>query len=175
MSMGRAKNPTATLAATLVTLRGARADDPRSQRAAIDEASRELEAALVAKPNFSKAEAADLLQVSAPTLEKWVSAGQLPVQQVPEYKRERIPAKPLLELAGEVKELRRMGRKRGLLAEAMSRLEQEDPRWREQFEELYGAALSGDPDGEFVSAAPGPDWDPEDEWDPNVLDFAQDD
>lgn len=42
------------------------------------------------------------------------------------YKRDRIPAHALLVLAREVKQLRRQGRERGLLVEALSRLEQKD-------------------------------------------------
>jgi hypothetical protein len=71
----------------------------------------------------------------------------------------------LLVLAGEVKDLRRSGRQRGLLVQALSRLEQEDPRWREEFERLYGPGLrsgGGGDDGEYVSAAPGADFGRED-------------
>jgi isochorismate hydrolase len=52
-----------------------------------------------------------------------------------------VPARPLLELAAQVKQLRRTGRHRGLLVEALSRLEQEDPGWRAEFERLYGPGL----------------------------------
>jgi hypothetical protein len=44
-------------------------------------------------------------------------------------------------------------------------LEQEDPEWRAEFERLYGPGLGSgghDDDGEYVSAAPGPDFGPED-------------
>jgi DNA-binding transcriptional MerR regulator len=160
--MGRGRNPTETLARTFVTLRGAKVDDPAALRAAVESATAELEQALAEREHFSKAEAASLLEVSAPTLDKWVAMGLLPVVRVPEYKRERVPARALLALAGEVKELRRLGRKRGLLAEAVSRLEQEDPAFRERFDELYGPALRRTEDAEYVSAAPGPDWDPDD-------------
>lgn len=161
--MARGKNPTETIAKTFVTLRGAKPDDHAALRAAVESATAELEAALDEREHFSKAEAAGLLEVSAPTLDKWVAMGLLPVVRVSEYKRDRVPARALLALAGEVKELRRMGRKRGLLAEALSRLEQEDPAFRERFEVLYGAGLRSDEDDEFVSAAPGPDWDPDDD------------
>jgi hypothetical protein len=71
----------------------------------------------------------------------------------------------LLALAAQVKQLRRSGRHRGLLVEALSRLEQEDPGWRAEFERLYGPDLGSGAsggDGEYVSAAPGPDFGPED-------------
>jgi DNA-binding transcriptional regulator YiaG len=158
--MARARNPLEAAAITLVTLRGARNSDASAKDAAMLDATRELEEALAEKENFSKAEAARLLEVSAPTLEKWVAAGLLPVEQTPDYKHSRVPAKPLLELAASVRELRLMGRKRHLLVEALSRLEQEDPAWRAGFDELYGPALAAS--DEYVSAAPGPDWDAED-------------
>ncbi len=128
---------------------------------------------------YSKAQAAHLLDVSTTTLEQWIGSGLLPVVRVVGYKRDRVPPRPLLALAAQVKELRRHGRQRGLLVEALSRLEQEDPGRREEFERLYGPGLRAmwsddlvkvdldsfgpdDDDGEYVSAAPGPDFGPED-------------
>ena len=84
-------------------------------------------------PSYSKAAAAHLLDVSTTTLEKWIVQGRLPVVRVPQYKRDRVPARPLLRLAGEVRELRRLGRQRGLLVEALSHLEQQDPQWQREF------------------------------------------
>jgi len=114
---------------------------------------------------YSKAQAAHLLDVSTMTLEQWIGSGLLRAVRVVGYKRDRVPARPLLVLAPQVKELRRHGRHRGLLVEALSRLEQEDPEWRAEFERLYGPGLGSggdDDDGEYVSAAPGPDFGPED-------------
>ncbi len=77
---------------------------------------------------------------------------------------ERVPAlarvvMPDVEQHG----LRRLGHRRDLLAEAMLRLEQEEPEWRAEFEELYGRALKRPrPSEELVSAAPGDDWGAED-------------
>lgn len=127
------------------------------------EAKDELGLALSRQPHFSKTEAAALLGVSLPTLDKWVRMGLLPVQRVPEFKRDRIPTVPLVELATEIKKLRSEGRERGLLDEALSRLEQEDPDWRKEFDELYGPAFAAaEADDELVSAAPGPNWHPDD-------------
>jgi hypothetical protein len=53
-------------------------------------------------------------------------------------------------LAGEVKELRRLGRRRGLLVEALSRLELEDPQWQREFDDLYGESLRAMRDGDLV-------------------------
>jgi len=128
---------------------------------------------------YSKAQAAHLLDVSTTTLEQWIGSGLLPVVRVVGYKRDRVPPRPLLELAAQVKQLRRSGRHHGLLVEALSRLEQENPEWRAEFERLYGPGLRAmrsddlvkvdldsfgpdDDDGEYVSAAPGPDFGPED-------------
>ncbi len=161
--MGRGRGATETLASAFVTLRGVSEDDPAALREAVAEASSEIAQALEEKPHFSQAEAADLLAVSKTTLDNWINRGLLPVVETEQYKRLRVPSKPLLELAAEVKELRRMGQKRGLLAEALSRLEQEDPEWRKEFADLYGdrAEVPVDRD-DYVSAAPGKDWDPED-------------
>jgi hypothetical protein len=176
IDMARAKGtltPELAMAGALAALRRADPADPANVRAAISEATQDLENGLEGKEFYSRAAARRLLGVSTPTLAKWVRAGLLPLNSAPGYKRKMIPAGPLLELAGEVRELRRMGRNRGLLAEALSRLEQEDPRFTREFSALYGAPLAAK--DEFVSAAPGPVWDPEDESDPNALDFDQDD
>lgn len=145
-------------------LRGANPQSPDELRAVADEATSALEEALLAeRPHFSRAEAATVLEVSPPTVNKWVVQGLLPLQEVPGYKRPRVPSAALLKLASEVQGLRALGRKRGLLEEALSRLEQEDPNWREEFQSLYGAQLAAPAGkGDFVSAAPGADWDPED-------------
>ena|ERR1700728_3376703 len=131
------------------------------------------------RSTYSKAQAAHLLDVSTTTLERWIGSGLLPVVRVVGCKRDRVPVRPLLALAAQVKQLRLSGRHHGLLVEALSRLEQEDPEWRAEFERLYGPGLRAmrsddlvkvdldsfgpdDDDGEYVSAAPGPDFGPED-------------
>lgn len=161
--MGRGATTSKGRAAhALIALRGASGDEAALQ-AALEEASSDIEGILDEDPHFSQVEAADLLGVSKTTLDKWVSLGRIPLENVTGYKRPRVPAEPLVKLAAEVRTLRRKGRKRGLLVEALSRLEQEDPEFRKTFGELYG-----DAEGEsfnrvdYVSAAPGPDWDSED-------------
>ncbi len=163
--MGRDnRHSTTKLAMAFVSLRSVNPEDPTALRTAVGEAAGELEEVLAEqRPHYSKAEAAQLLEVSPPTLEHWVSSKLLPVERVRGYKRERVPARPLLRLATEVKELRRRGRQRGLLVEALSRIEQNDPEWRAEFERLYGEELGRPWSREdYVSAAPGADWDPED-------------
>ena len=153
------------MARAFVALRGANISDHDALSAAVRDAEAELEAGLAEQSTYSKAQAAHLLDVSTTTLEQWIAGGLLPVARVVGYKRDRVPARPLLALAAQVKQLRRSGRHRGLLVEALSRLEQEDPGWRAEFERLYGPDLGSGAsggDGEYVSAAPGPDFGPED-------------
>lgn len=162
--MGRGVHtPTEAAAVALVALRGADRDDPDALRQAVAEAVRELESSLQGTSHFTQSQAAALLGVSKTTLDNWVEKGLLSLQQVEGYKRPRVAAAPLLELAAEVRELRRMGQKRGLLAEALARLEREDPEWRQQFDELYGErARRPFNRDDYVSARPGSDWDPGD-------------
>lgn len=159
--MGRIKNSApAETARAFIALRSRRRDVPRDVLDLLDALEQSFERGT---PHYSKAAAASLLAVTPATLDKWVASGLVPTVTVPDYKRQRIPARALVDLASEVSELRRMGRKRGLLAEALSRLEQEDPEWRRQFDRLYGQGLAATAaDNDLVSAAPGPDWDPED-------------
>jgi len=160
--MSHVLSPTESMARAFVALRGADPDDRDALSAAVEDAAAELRAGLADRSTYSKTEAAHLLDVSSTTLEKWIDRGLLPVVQVPRYKRDRVPARALLALAGEVKQLRRDGRRRGLLVEALSRLEQEDPQWRAEFERLYRPGLVGGSDEGYVSAAPGSDFGPED-------------
>jgi hypothetical protein len=139
--MARGTTPTESMARAFVALRGANVSDHNALSAAVRDAEAELEAGLAEQSTYSKAQAAQLLDVSTTTLEQWIGSGLLPVVRIERYKRDRVPARPLLELAAQVKQLRRTGRHRGLLVEALSRLEQEDPGWRAEFERLYGPGL----------------------------------
>lgn len=142
------------MATALAGLRRARPNDPET-REAIDEVVDKLSEAL--DDTFSKAEAARLLEVSSPTLDAWIARGLLPVVQTPRYKRERIPADALVDVIAEVKELRRMGRKRGLLAEAIARLEDES----DEVRNLRKRASRSFDRSKYMPAVPE-DWDPED-------------
>jgi hypothetical protein len=159
--VGRIRNSApAETARAFIALRSRRRDVPRDVLDLLDALEHSFERAT---PHYSKADAASLLAVTPATLDKWVASGLVPTVTVPDYKRQRIPARALVDLATEVTELRRLGRKRGLLAEALSRLEQEDPEWRRQFDRLYGPGLAATAaDDDPVSAAPGADWDPGD-------------
>jgi len=116
----------------------------------------------LAGETFSKAETAEKLGVSTTTVDTWIARKLLPTDSVVGMKRERVPSLAVVKLAAEIDELRADGRERGLLVEALTRLEAEDPRWHEQFKELYGHARLPFVRNDYVSAAPGADWDPED-------------
>ncbi|HEY2537305.1 MAG TPA: hypothetical protein VGI24_10025 [Solirubrobacteraceae bacterium] len=88
--------------------------------------------------------------MSVNTLDKWIARGRVPVVEVEGYQRTRIPTEPLLALASEVSELKRMGVSRALLAQAIGRLEQEDPQWRREFDELYRESLDAMERGDLV-------------------------
>jgi hypothetical protein len=148
--MSRVLSPTESMARAFVALRGADHADRDALSTAVQDAAEELQAGLADRSTYSKTEAAHLLDVSSTTLEKWIARGLIPVIQVPRYKRDRVPARALLVLAGEIKQLRRQGRHRGLLVEALSRLEQEDPRWQHEFDDLYGEGLCAMQRGDLV-------------------------
>lgn len=155
--------PTSTLdpvASAYLTLRRARRDRPDELAAGLDRAQRQLEESFEGQTT-SKAEAAVRLGVSAQTLDTWVGRGLLPTVKDPRYARERVPLKLLLALAAEVDELRQEGRKRGLLVEALSRLEAEDKGWQEEIDPLVERA--GEPfDRSQYVAAQRDGWDSED-------------
>lgn len=102
---------------------------------------------------LTRDEAARLLKVSLDTLETWIDKGVIAMSG------RGVDRASLDEVATQVERLRESGDNRPLLAVALSRLEQEDPAWRQQAQALYRARGTDD---EFVSAAPGSDWDPED-------------
>lgn len=69
-----------------------------------------------------KSVAAGLLGVSTTALERWIDAGKLPVVRRPGG-REEVAAEAALDVAEEVARLREEGASRGVLAEALRRLE----------------------------------------------------
>jgi hypothetical protein len=114
--------PAATLLDPIVSLRLAiqRTRDPALRT--------ELRAAEVALrtavgPRVPKRAAARLLGTSVTALDRWIDRGYLPVVAAPRGgKRLALEGGPLLELATRVRLLRRAGRSRGVLAEAMRTL-----------------------------------------------------
>ena len=112
-------------------------------------------------PSLSKRQAAAVIGVSVPTLDKWMDRGLLPVEVAPSG-RPRVLRDPVLDLAERVEDLRRAGETRHLVAAAVDRMLREDPQYQREFDELYGPGLAAMREGDFVSAAPGPDFGPED-------------
>lgn len=112
-------------------------------------------------PSMSKRQAAAVIGVSVPTLDKWIDRGLLLVETA-KSGRPRVLRDPVLDLAERVEDLRRAGETRHLVATAVDRMLREDPQYQREFDELYGPGLAAMREGDFVSAAPGPDFGPDD-------------
>jgi DNA-binding transcriptional MerR regulator len=148
------------VASAYLTLRAARRDDPAALAEDVARAQQQLERAFEDQ-STTKADAAKRLGVSSQTLDAWLARGLIPTVRDTAHKRERVPLGPLLALAAEVETLRNEGRQRGLLIEALSRLEAEDGRWREEIAPLLERARAPLDRSQLVSAR-RPDWHPED-------------
>jgi hypothetical protein len=111
--------------------------------------------------SLPKRQAAAVIGVSVPTLDRWIDRGLLPVETAPSG-RPRVLRDPVLDLAERVEDLRKTGETRHLVATAVDRMLREDPQYQREFDELYGPGLAAMREGDFVSAAPGPDFGPED-------------
>lgn len=158
LAMGRGKSPAESMATALVELRRADHNDREGLAAAVDEATRNL-AEAVEDLTYSKTEAARLLGVSLQTLDTWISRNLLPVVRVRNYKRDRVPAAKLVDVAAEINELREMGRTRGLLAAAIARLEEDEP--DSGIRDLSRRAARPFDRSKYVPAIPE-GWDPKD-------------
>ena len=145
--MGRGATADLLTAASVVRLRGLARRDA-AVRDELGPVIEDLQETI--DPTVSKTLAAGILGVSINTLDKWVARGRVPAVEVADYRRARIPTGPLLALASEVSELRRAGADRALLAQAISRLEQEDPQWQREFDDLYGESLRAMQRGDLV-------------------------
>ena len=69
---------------------------------------------------------------------------------------------PVLALAERVDDLRRAGQDRNLIATVVDRMQRDDEDYQRDFAQMYGPGLAALAGGDTVSAAPGPDWHPED-------------
>lgn len=109
---------------------------------------------------ISKAVAARVLGFSVNTLDKWIARGRIAV--VPGRNGRRLVAlEPLVDLAAEVERLRSTGRSDGVLAAAILALQQDDPTYREELDQLYATPLDamrrGDLEPATVPGSFGPD------------------
>lgn len=119
-------------------------------------------------PAVPKRDAARLLGVSVTALDRWIDRGCLPaVASAPASKRLGVETSPLLDLATEVARLRRSGRRRGLLSEALRRLGRRErgrrivyrrevaalPRPNETLEELQRAFAETTPEERVLELA----------------------
>jgi hypothetical protein len=112
-------------------------------------------------PSMSKRQAAAVIGVSVPTLDKWIDRGLLPVDVAPSG-LPRVLRDPVLDLAERVEDLRRAGETRHLVTTAVDLMLREDSQYQREFDELYGPGLAAMREGDFVSAAPGSAFGPED-------------
>jgi hypothetical protein len=109
---------------------------------------------------MSKTQAAKVIGVSVPTLDKWIEQEIVPLNWAPSG-RPRVPRDTALDLAERVAELRDRGRERNLIIAVVGELQRKDPAYQREFTKLYGPGLRALAKGDLVSAAPteafGPD------------------
>lgn len=109
---------------------------------------------------MSKSQAAKVIGVSVPTLDKWIEQRIVPVSRAASG-RPRVPRDTTLDLAERVADLRRRGRERNLIIALVDQRQRDDPVYRREFRKLYGPGLRALEKSELVSAAPtdafGPD------------------
>jgi hypothetical protein len=103
--------------------------------------------------SMSKAQAAKVIGVSVPTLDKWIAQRIVPVKGSGSP-RPRIPRDTALDLAERVADLRERGRERNLIIALVDQLQRDDSLYQRDFKKLYGPGLRALAKGELVSAAP---------------------
>lgn len=110
---------------------------------------------------MSKSQAAKVIGVSVPTLDKWIEQRIVPVERAASG-RPRVPRDTALDLAERVSDLRERGRERNLIVAVVQQLQRDDSTYRVEFEKLYGPGLRALASEELVSAAPTDEFGPED-------------
>ena len=109
---------------------------------------------------MSKSQAAKVIGVSVPTLDKWIEQRVVPVNRAPSG-RPRVPRDTALDLAERVADLRERGRERNFIIALVDQLQRNDAAYQREFEKLSGPGLRSLGKGQLVSAAPtdasGPD------------------
>jgi len=110
---------------------------------------------------MNKRQAAQVIGISVPTLDKWVDRRIVPVRKAPSG-RPRIPRDTALDLAERISDLRDRGQERNLIAGVVDMLQRRDPTYQREFGKLYGPGLAALAKGDLVSAAPPESFGPED-------------
>jgi hypothetical protein len=110
---------------------------------------------------MSKTQAAKVIGVSVPTLDKWIEQRIVPVERAASG-RPRVPRDTALDLAERVSDLRDRGRERNLIVAVVHQLQRDDSTYQREFQKLYGPGLDALANEELVSAAPTADFGPED-------------
>jgi DNA repair photolyase len=110
---------------------------------------------------MSKSQAAKIIGVSVPTLDKWIEQRIVPVERAPSG-RPRVPRDTALDLAERVSDVRDRGRERNLIVAVVHQLQRDDSTYQREFQKLYGPGLRALASDELVSAAPTADFGPED-------------
>jgi DNA-binding transcriptional regulator YiaG len=109
---------------------------------------------------MSKTQAAKVIGVSVPTLDKWIEHRIVPISRAASG-RPRVPRDTALDLAERLADLRQRGRERNLIIALVDQLQRDDSLYQREFRQLYGPGLRWLATGDFVSAAPtdafGPD------------------
>jgi transposase-like protein len=109
---------------------------------------------------MSKSQAAKVIGVSVPTLDKWIQQRIVPIRRATSG-RPRVPRDTALDLAERVADLRQRGRERNLIVALVEELQRRDSAYQGEFEKLYGPGLRALAGDQLVSAAPtdafGPD------------------
>lgn len=110
---------------------------------------------------MSKTQAARVIGVSVPTLDRWIEQQIVPLTRAASG-RPRVPRDTTLDLAERVEELRHRGHERNLIVALVDELQRKDPAYQREFKDLYGPGLRALARGKLVSAAPTDDFGPED-------------
>ena len=89
---------------------------------------------------MSKSQAAKVIGVSVPTLDKWIEQRIVPVTRAASG-RPRVPRDTALDLAERVADLRQRGRERNFIMALVDQLQRNDAAYQREFEKLYGPGL----------------------------------
>ena len=77
-------------------------------------------------PSVPKVRAAQALGVSVTALDTWIARGAIPASRRPSSSRQEVETQAVIDLAVEIRTLRKTGRRRALLATALARLNPAD-------------------------------------------------